>query len=98
MLHFTCDLCGMKLGDERFVARVEVYPAFDPEEIDEDDLDADHLEQVADALAEMESNGETLDECGHQEFRYDLCPKCHEKYRTDPLARHIPRRLNFSDN
>ena len=39
MLHFTCDLCGQQLGDRRYVVRLEIFPAFDPEEIDEDDLD-----------------------------------------------------------
>ena len=53
MLHFTCDLCGLQLGDRRFVAKLEVYPAFDPEELDEDDLDVDHLQPAVGAGAHV---------------------------------------------
>lgn len=99
MLHFTCDLCGLQLGDRRFVAKVEVYPAFDPEEFDEEDLDADHLQQISESIEQMEASGETmLDDCGSKDFRFDLCPHCHQKFVSDPLGRDALRRLNFSEN
>ena len=59
MLHFSCDACGQPVTEERFVARVEVYPAFDPDEITEADLDADNMQQVAELIQEMEENGTT---------------------------------------
>ena len=99
MLHFSCDLCGQQLGERRYVAKLEVYPAFDPEEIDEDDLDADHLQEIAQMLEEMEETGKTqLEDCGSKEFRFDLCPACYRKYVRDPLGRDALRRLNFSEN
>ncbi|MGH7127386.1 MAG: hypothetical protein ACREJB_05435 [Planctomycetaceae bacterium] len=99
MLHFSCDLCGQQLGDRRFVVKMEVYPAFDPEEIDEDDLDADHLQEIAQMIEHMEQTGQCdLDDCGTKELRYDLCPHCHQRFLKDPLGRDALRRLNFSQN
>lgn len=99
MLHFSCDLCGQQLGDWRFVAKVEVYPAFDPEEIDEQDLETDNLQEVANLLEEMEATGKyDVQDCSTKNFRFDLCSDCHQKYLKDPLARDALRRLNFSEN
>jgi hypothetical protein len=99
MLHFTCDLCGQPLREERFVARVEVYPAYDPDDIDEEDLDADHLQQVAETLADAhEGSHPSLDDCEPKNFRFDLCPACHRRYVEDPLGRDTLRRANYSKN
>ena len=99
MLHFSCDLCGQQLGDRRFVVKLQVYPAFDPEEIDEEDLDADHLQEVSELIQEMEATGNRdLDDYRSKEFRFDLCPRCHRKFVDDPLGRAALRRLNFSEN
>ncbi|MFO0918341.1 MAG: hypothetical protein U0872_08510 [Planctomycetaceae bacterium] len=43
----SCDLCGIPLDDQRFVVQLEAYPAFDPDQLEAVDLDADHLQQVA---------------------------------------------------
>ena len=99
MLHFSCDLCGQRLGERRFVVKLEVYPAFDPESFDEEDLDPDHLEEIASAIQELESTGKTdLDDYSTKDFRFDLCPHCHQKFVKDPLGRDALRRLNFSKN
>ena len=100
MLHFTCDLCGQQLSDRRFVVRLEIYPAFDPEEIDEDDLDVDHLQAVSEMIHEMESSGCPAedDDSRPKEFRFDLCPDCQQRYARDPLGRDAMRRLSFSKN
>ena len=99
MLHYSCDMCGQPLDEERFVARVEVYPAFDPDELTEADLDADHMQQVADLLNDIEAGiAQPPDECEPRQFRFDLCPRCHTMYLKDPLGREKQRRLNFSEN
>jgi hypothetical protein len=99
MLHFTCDLCGKQLGDQRFIVKLEVYPAFDPEEVSEEHLDADHLQEISEILHEMEETGKPeLDDCGTKVFRYDLCPRCHKRFLKDPIGRDALRRLNFSEN
>lgn len=99
MLHFSCDLCGCQLKEQRFVAKMNVYPTFDPEDIDEDILDADHLQQISETLKQMEVTGKSeLDDCEPKMFRFDLCPHCHQKFLKDPLGRDAFRRVNFSEN
>ena len=99
MLHFSCDLCGRHLDDRRFVVKLEVYPAFDPEELDQEDLDVDNLQEVADMIEEMETTGQDkLEDYGSKCFRFDLCPKCRQAFVNDPLGRETLRRLNFSEN
>jgi hypothetical protein len=98
MLHFSCDLCGQPLDDHRYVVRLEVFPAFDPENITEADLADDHLQEVADDLNLMELTGGQLEDCSSKTFRFDLCTRCHAKYLKDPLGREALRRLNFSEN
>lgn len=99
MLHFSCDLCGRQLCGSRFVAKLEVYPAFDPEELNEEDLELDNLEEISHAIDEMEASGNfELDDCGTSEFRFDFCPECRRRFLKDPLGRDALRRLNFSDN
>src|SRR5688572_24975102 len=61
MRHFSCDLCGKDLtpGEEtRYVVRMESYPAGVPGELTEADLDEDHLETMAEMLAELEAREE----------------------------------------
>lgn len=99
MLHFSCDLCGQALNDRRYVVKLEVYPAFDPEAITEEDLDADHLEEVAHLLSEdPDAEPSDLNAGCAKAFRFDLCPACHAKFAKDPLGREALRRLNFSEN
>jgi len=96
MLHFSCDLCGCQLDDQRFVVKLEAFPAFDPDQLSPADLDADHLEEVAQQL--NAGDVEPLDDCETKTFRFDLCPRCHRKYVRDPLGRDAARRLAFSKN
>ncbi|MGQ0634684.1 MAG: hypothetical protein ACT4QC_08740 [Planctomycetaceae bacterium] len=98
MLHFSCDLCGQPLEDRRYVVRMEVFPAFDHDALTEADLDADHLQEVANEIHEMEATGAALDDASTKSYRFDLCPRCHEKYAKDPLGRETVHRLNFSEN
>lgn len=99
MLHFSCDVCGLHLNERRFVVKLEVFPAFDPDQIGEEDLDADHLSEIAQILEHSEETGsDPVEDCGPKEFRFDLCPNCHRKFVKDPLGRDAFRRLNFSKN
>jgi len=99
MLHFSCDLCGKPLDEDRYVVKLEVYPAYDPHELTDEHLVEDHLAEVADQLQEMESNGHFDVEADEtRAFRYDLCPRCRDRFLQDPLGRDRNRRLNFSGN
>jgi len=99
MLHYSCDSCGRDISRERFVVRVEVTPAFDPDQIEEDDLDTDHLEKIAETIEAMESTGDFgLEDCGARSMKFDLCPACRERFVGDPLGQDSRRRLSFSQN
>jgi hypothetical protein len=99
MLHFSCDLCGRQLDDHRYVVKLEVFPTFDPEAIDESDLEADHLQEVAEELDKMEDTGKKdIEDCEPRDFRFDLCSSCRCQFLKDPLGRDALRRLNFSEN
>jgi hypothetical protein len=101
MLHFTCDLCGKELhpgDDHRYVVKIEAYPARDPAELTEADLDEDHMEAVSQLLQETENGLDAgLDET-RKNFRYDLCPECHQKFVRDPLGKDAVQKFHFSKN
>ena len=99
MLHFSCDLCGKQLNEQRYVVKLEVFPAFDPEALDEESLDGDHLEEISEMILQSEETGKSeLEDCAGKEFRFDLCPRCRMNFQKDPLGRDMLRRLNFSKN
>ena len=61
MLHFSCDICGKDLdpeGSARYVVKMEAFAATDPAQLTDDDLDTDHVEEMAQLLNEIE-DGET---------------------------------------
>lgn len=104
MRHFSCDLCGkdMTSGSEaRFVVRMESFPAARPGELTEADLDQDHIDTMAEMLAELEESGVELPTEAapdRQAKEYDLCPTCYEKFLADPLGRDRSRKPHFSKN
>jgi hypothetical protein len=100
MVYFKCDHCGKEMnpGDEqRFIIKIEAYPARDPNEITEADLDDDHMEAVSELLRDMDGADLELDE-PRKSFRYDLCEECHRKFVQDPLGKENSHKLYFSKN
>ena len=102
MLHFSCDLCGKELLVEeglRYIAKIEVYAAYDPLEITEEDLQEDHMEEISELIKSMEHmDQQELEDGVYKSFRFDLCPECHKKFLKDPLGREASRSVNFSKN
>lgn len=100
MVHYSCDLCGQPLSDERFIVKVEVQPAPETGSLTETDLDADHLQEVADILEDLDLDdaapGSDPFSTHYQQF--DLCASCRRLYVQDPLGRGPRRRLKFSGN
>lgn len=106
MMHFTCDRCGqeMRPQDARYVAKIEITAAHPPLELAADDLDDEHLDAVAEILQQM-GDAAAVPIPPRATLRFDLCPKCREKYLASPLgvvatsAREpTPRPLHFSEN
>ena len=101
MLHVTCDHCGKQLraGEDHYVVKIEVFAAHDPAEITEADLEEDHMEAVSELLREMEeSGGDEAVEPSSRRLRYDLCPKCRQRFLRDPLNREAAQKFDFSEN
>jgi hypothetical protein len=74
---------------------MEVYAAHNPSELTEDDLDADHLEEIGQLLAEEGPDAEPTP--AFKKLSYDLCPSCHKKFLADPLGREL-QKFDFSEN
>lgn len=99
MVHYSCDLCGQSLSDERFIVKVEVRPAPETGSLSEADLDADHLQDVADILEDLDlDDSEISDPHSTHQHQFDLCASCRRLYLQDPLGRGPRRRLKFSGN
>jgi hypothetical protein len=102
MIRYSCDLCKRKLdpsSDLRYVVKMEVYAAFDPAAVNDDDDDCDHLEEIHDILERIEDLRD--DEIGddvYQQLRFDLCPECRKKFIRNPLGREAAKAFGFSAN
>ena len=101
MHHFSCDLCGKNLpaaGAGRYVVKVEAFAA-DPGRLTDADLDADHVDEMARLLTELEDAGETPDlpPAARQQMQFDLCSACYPKFLADPLGREAAA-FDFSPN
>jgi hypothetical protein len=101
MIRYTCDLCRQDLDpdeDLRYVVKIEVYAAFDPLVVDEED-DRDHLQEIQDLLERLEDgDSDRIDDDVYQRLRFDLCPKCRKKFGKNPLGRESAKILDFSEN
>jgi hypothetical protein len=103
MLHFSCDICGKDLtpdGAPRYVVKIESFAATDPAELTDEDLDADHVEEMAQLLNAIEMGEEDAPELtpASQKQRFDMCPTCYRKFVKDPLGRDAATRFDFSEN
>ena len=101
MHHFSCDICGKDMtpgGSPRFVVKLEAFPAHDPAELTDDDLDADHVEEMAQLLDELD-DGDTVPVAPPaKKMQFDLCPACYRKFVADPLGRESANKFDFSSN
>ena len=88
-LAFVCDRCGrpMDSGEQRFIARIEVYAAADPLHISEAEL-AGSASNALERLIEQcrDKTEEELMRDVHVAFRYDLCRRCQLAFLANPLA------------
>ena len=100
MIRYSCDICRRDLDadqDLRYVVKMEVFAAFDPAAVDDDDRD--HLQEIQDILERMDdAESDQIGEEVFQQLRFDLCPECRKKFLRDPLGRDIAKVLGFSAN
>jgi hypothetical protein len=106
MIRYTCDLCKRDLDAEddlRYVVKMEVYAAFDPTAMqeDEDVQESDHLQEIQDILERLEdAEDEHIGDDVYQQLRFDLCPECRKRFIKNPLGREVcvAKPLGFSKN
>lgn len=102
MVHYTCDVCKRPLDpkdDLRYVVKVEVFAAFDPLDLGEQNEDRDNLEDLQDILdGADEVRAEELDNDVYQQLRFDLCPDCRKRFLKNPLGRKSTEQFDFSQN
>ena len=100
MIRFSCDMCKREIDPEedlRYVAKIELYAAFDPMVLEEDDRD--HLQEIQDILERAEDlESDQIGDDVYQQLRFDLCPECRRKFLKNPLGRESTKILNFSEN
>jgi hypothetical protein len=102
MMRFICDLCGKDLSPghhRRYVVKIEVFAAHDPHELTDADLGEDPMEELSEALADLDEGAEPEGPPpAAKKMRYDLCPHCHQKFVRDPLNKDTATKFDFSEN
>lgn len=88
----TCDRCGkVLLADPvRYVARIELFAAYDPPEVTARDLERDLEAEMRELIKQVEESGasaEELERSVYEELRLDLCDECRWEFAADPFGR-----------
>lgn len=87
----SCDICDKPLlvdEDVRFVVDIQVYAAYDPMELTQEDLAKDRGEEIKALLRRTATmDAQELEDGVHKRLRFDLCPECRKTYLKHPLPR-----------
>jgi len=91
VLKLTCDLCGKTLlldEDVRYTVIIEVFAAYDPLELTEEDLQKDYRKELRALVERMKTlDPEKAQDGVYRRFEFQLCPRCQKEYLRDPLRR-----------
>lgn len=103
MIRYTCDRCKREIHPDlelRFVVRMEIEAAIDPNVYEEEiEDDHDHLSDVDEVLGRLEVQCDDFDEADiFQRRSFDLCPNCYRLFAKNPLGKDIPVPFGFSNN
>jgi hypothetical protein len=88
MMTRICDRCGQAIlpNQVRYIAKVQVFAAYDPLEITFEDLQRDHRREIDEILRQCETLSEAeLMRDVYVEFAFDLCRACQQAYLAAPL-------------
>ena len=91
MIKLECDICGKTLlldEDVRYIVNVEVFAAYDPLELTQEDLGKDCRKELRELVERMKDlDPEKAQDSVYRKLRFDLCPACQKEYLKDPLGR-----------
>lgn len=89
MMQYSCDTCGKQLGaepDARFVVKLEAFSPSDCDEATDEELETNHIEEMARLLSEMEEDDEAPVPACKKVSSFDLCPECYRRFVSDSSA------------
>jgi hypothetical protein len=89
MITHLCDRCGRPIEKRelRYVAKIQVFAAYDPLEITFEDLLRDHRRDIEQILEQCEQlTEEELMRDVYVQFQFDLCRTCQKTFAADPLS------------
>ena len=84
-----CDRCGQLIeeGALRYIAKIQVFAAYDPLNVDFEDMNRDHTNEIKEILKRCEDlSEEELMQDVYVDFQFDLCRACQRSYIKEPLA------------
>jgi CheY-like chemotaxis protein len=78
-------------GALRYIAKIQVYAAYDPLNVDFEDATRDHTNDIREILKRCEVlSEEELMRDVYVDFQLDLCRPCQRSYIKDPLSTDLP--------
>ena len=83
-----CDRCGQLIeeGALRYIAKIQVYAAYDPLNVDFADMTRDYTNEIKEILKRCEDlSEEELMQDVYVNFQFDLCRACQRSYIKEPL-------------
>jgi len=90
-MKLTCDRCGKTLlldENVRYKVRIEVYAAYDPMELSQDDLGRDHRKEIQALLEKLKDlDPEEAQDSVYRRLEFDLCMECQREYLRNPLGK-----------
>ena len=102
MNHYSCDRCKRIIDSEqdlRYVVKIEIQAAMEPQEVNEDEEDRDYLMEIEDILERMDDDEEmTVGDDIYQQRGFDLCPQCYRKFIKTPVGFEASSKPGFSRN
>jgi hypothetical protein len=73
-------------GALRYIAKIQVYAAHDPLNVDFEDANRDHTDDIKEILKRCEGlTEEELTQGVYVDFQFDLCRPCRRAYIKEPL-------------
>jgi hypothetical protein len=88
----TCDLCGCDLlsAEVRYIVKIQVYAAYDVQEITDEDLKRDIEGEMRDLIRRIQRKDlgkDEVHETVYKDLTFDLCSDCQRRFLDSPLGK-----------
>jgi len=98
-----CDNCGKRVppGVILYEIRIDIYAKGGPVEIEQEDMEKDHINEMQRLIAQMEHmDAEELTDQVWESYRFDLCSDCRKEFHANLKLKttgRLPRRKRSED-